>query len=796
MRTICKCGHGRFWGLFCFVCIAVAFVPEPSASQALTSLEGLVTRAGAPIAGVAVTASGGNVVRTTRTDRAGRFRFAAAPIGTYVVSATADGERAVAKVELTSAGAVINLTLRPTRVIAAATAVFGARPPVRGSGTDLTLTESELVRSPASTTFPSLLLQLPGAARGANGVVHINGDHGDIDYIVDGVPIPQELNREVGSELDLSDAAFVEVLEGAYPAEYGDRFAAVLNVATRADVGAPSASGFAETGSYGSVNSTAEYHEPLGEGNVVLAFHEAQSDRQLDPPDDSSPHDRGSDGNQFLHLTYPLSPTDDLNLTAMHSYQTFQIPNDVNEGEPASTDDNETQDDAFATLQYRHAIGDHGSFSIDAAFKRSRIRDFGDPYNDFIFGERLNLENGGSAAGCADAVATGTFSPTTCGYSLFGNRTATDGVLLANYDLKSLNHDVRAGGSYDVTNVAKLYSVTLQPGNFLAPIFTPSTPDAAYAVTDNAPNVGHTETAYVQDAWRMGPLYELDYGLRYDAFQITSTQFHDAATQFSPRIKLTRFMGRRASVYLYYGRFFTPFSFENVSPEAAYLLNLPLQRRPAAFDLKPQRDSDYEVGGHLPLGPGDLGIRVMQKDATDLIDDTQVGVTALHQDINYQRGRIATQTIYYQAPLSLRGRFYLSANHTYSVNKGCETQLLAPCFGSPIDWTPADHEQRWGATAGIIANDLRGGWFSADGEYGSGLSSAACAPAVAVCKYTPHMVFDVEKGIGLRPGVALTMRIANVFNDRYYITYENAQGNHYSTGRAYYVGLRFNSTGP
>ncbi len=78
-----------------------------------------------------------------------------------------------------------------------------------------------------------MLLQLPGAARGANGVVHINGDHGDINYIVDGVQIPQELNRTIGTEFDPNDIAFVETLQGAYPAQYGERFASVININTR-----------------------------------------------------------------------------------------------------------------------------------------------------------------------------------------------------------------------------------------------------------------------------------------------------------------------------------------------------------------------------------------------------------------------------------------------------------------------------------------------------------------------------------------------------------------------------------
>jgi outer membrane receptor protein involved in Fe transport len=117
------------------------------------------------------------------------------------------------------------------------------------------------------------------------------------------------------------------------------------------------------------------------------------------------------------------------------------------------------------------------------------------------------------------------------------------------------------------------------------------------------------------------------------------------------------------------------------------------------------------------------------------------------------------------------------------VNRGCETQLLAPCFGSPSDWTPADHEQRWGATGGVVINNGNGGWFSADAEYGSGLSSAACSPAVAFCKYTPHTVFDAVEGVKIGANATLAVRMDNVLNDRYYITLLNAQGNHVSAGR-------------
>lgn len=704
-----------------------------------------------PVGSADVALTGNNLTRHQKTDSSGQFVFSGLNVGTYqvFVETTAGAAREV--VDLGSAGARVTLTLLNKVAQVRTTSL----PPVRGSGTDVTVNAQYLQRSPAGTTFPSLLLQVPGAARGANGVVHINGDHGDINYVIDGVPVPQELNRNIGTEFDLADVSFVEVLQGAYPAEYGNRFAAVVNVNTKVGNGAPGFEGYARAGSYASADSQFAYHGVLGTGSYVASVNAARSDRFLDPPNPDSPHNNGSNTNQFFRFTQPLGE-DYWNLTLSHSYQAFQIPNDVAGGEPADTDDNETQNDSFGAFSFHHVLRGGGATTFALGYKNSTIRDLPDQANDFIYGA----------------------------YSLYSDRTARDIILNFDNELPSNAHDVRFGGSYDVTSVLKLYRVTLRPPSFLS--------TQAYTVTDNAPNTGHDEWAYVQDSWKMGQRYELDYGLREDAFQVASTDFEDGFSQVSPRMKFTRFFGSRANIYVYYGRFFTPFSLENVSPEAAHLLNLPLQPTVAQFDLRPQRDSDYEIGGHLPLGAGQLGLRVMQKNATDLIDDTQVGVTALHQDINYAQGSISSQSAYYQQALPSGGRFYTSLTHTRSVNKGCETQLLAPCFGQPDDWTPADHDQNWDATTGVLLNDRRGGWLSLTGEYGSGLSTAAgCDSAILFCKVPPHTTFDVEKGIAIAPGVALTLSVYNLLNDRYLVTFANAQGNHYAAPRVIQAGITF-----
>ncbi len=795
--------------------------PIAALAQATAVLSGTVTTAGRPLPGAAVTVLGSSLTFHAKTDAQGKFALPGIPIGTYNVDVTSASGSSSLRVEVPAAGASITVALTALKEIGRTSVT--SRPPLSGGGTDLSLNAESLKRSPASGSLPGLLLQLPGAARGANGVVHMNGDHGDINYVVDGVAIPQELNRTIGTEFDPNNIASVEVLQGAYPAQYGERFASVININSRNGSGPPGFDTEFDAGSYFHLDSDIAYHANIGKMSFVAASRNESSERGLDPPDPDSPHDNFSNANQFLRVTAPHG-NDFVNLTLSHAYQTYQIPNDINAGEPATTGDNETQDDFLGSIQYRHPIGDHGSLAFGPSYKRSQIRDYGDPSNDFLFGA---AQNPGAATDCAQAllshgpVVNGVvtnpvtnpaidggngYSNATCGFSLFGDRTAIDVGGNVDYDNRSRHHDVRFGAVYDATHVAKTYAVSLQPGNFLAPIFTPETPAAAYTVVDDAPNVGHLTAAYVQDSWKLGDAYQIDYGLRSDTFLVSSTQFNVGYGMTSPRLKFTRYLGKRDSVYAFYGRFFTPFSLENVSPLAAYTLNLPLQTAVAGFDLKPQRDSVYEIGGHFGVGKGDLGVRIMQKNATDLIDDTQVGVTNLHQDINYALGRIATQTAYYQLGLARASRFYLSATHTYSVNKGCETQLLAPCFGQSSDWTPADHDQRVDVTSGVIVNDRSGGWIALDGEYGSGLSSAqnptggiTCAgldEAVDIggpCKRTPHLTFDVQKGIAMSPGVVLTLKMENIFNDLYEVTYLNAQGNHYAPPRTFEIGLRLNT---
>ena len=145
-------------------------------------------------------------------------------------------------------------------------------------------------------------------------------------------------------------------------------------------------------------------------------------------------------------------------------------------------------------------------------------------------------------------------------------------------------------------------------------------------------------------------------------------------------------------------------------PGSRLLLNLPLQRTEAQFDLKPERDTQLELGGHIPVGSGDLGFRVWQKNANDLIDDTQVGVTLLHQDINYVLGRLSQEALNYVQPLSLNSRAYFtlltSSRSTPAAKRSCSRhasdspRALRPPTTSSATPSPAASCSTTGAAAG------------------------------------------------------------------------------------------------
>ncbi|HTU81899.1 MAG TPA: TonB-dependent receptor, partial [Candidatus Acidoferrales bacterium] len=290
-------------------------------ASASTFLTGTVTSKGAPVARAEVTASGNNLTVKTTTDAKGRFSFPPLATGTYDVEARRGDLHGIVRVDLAGGGATVTIAVTQLAEIAHTVVGQAQSLTVHGSGSDVVLNQTALTRSPFDNSFTQMETQMPGAAQGANGVVHINGDHGVINYTIDGVPLPQELNRDIGSEININNLSFVDVIEGAYPAQYGLRFGAVFNMSTLAGTGPAGFSGYGSFGSYTDAQSTIGYHAPIaGGGGFDVAFSGLGTTRGLDPPDWNSPHNDASSVGQFARFTLPAGGNDFTNITFFNTH--------------------------------------------------------------------------------------------------------------------------------------------------------------------------------------------------------------------------------------------------------------------------------------------------------------------------------------------------------------------------------------------------------------------------------------------------------------------------------------------
>jgi hypothetical protein len=291
---------------------------------------------------------------------------------------------------------------------------------------------------------------------------------------------------------------------------------------------------------------------------------------------------------------------------------TFQIPNDVptaNRPIPTTT---KRKPDTFLAVQFHHAIGDTGAITWGPAINRRGFKTSAIRTNDFIYGESLNVRRRPRTATAARRRTAPTRSssvrtnptgfPTMCAYSLADQRgprsttscrptTRRTSASIRSRGRKLLRSRADLEILRDHAAAQQLSRTDSHAGN---------SPNAPATVIDDSPNLGNTYQVV-----HSGQLaHEQLSGKPTMACATTSLRSLDlvlsrASALSAPRFKLTRFFGTRASVYAYIGRFFEPFSLENVSPEAAYLLNLPLQPTEAQFDLKPERDTQLELGGHI-----------------------------------------------------------------------------------------------------------------------------------------------------------------------------------------------------
>ncbi|MCE1228022.1 MAG: Plug and carboxypeptidase regulatory-like domain-containing protein, partial [Firmicutes bacterium] len=178
--------------------------------------------------------------QTALTDAKGSFAFPNVPFNDYHLEATAPGFNLWHQdVKLRSTlPAHLNVMLASLGATVAVTEQLGLVEAHPSAHLDIDKSAIELAPAAVqSRAMESILLATPGFTQNENGRFHFRGSHGQVMFVVDGIPVTDQINTTFSNSLDPSQVEGMEIITGGIAAEYGGKPVAVVNMTTQSGLG-------------------------------------------------------------------------------------------------------------------------------------------------------------------------------------------------------------------------------------------------------------------------------------------------------------------------------------------------------------------------------------------------------------------------------------------------------------------------------------------------------------------------------------------------------------------------------
>jgi hypothetical protein len=272
--------------------------------------------------------------QSTKTDSAGHFQFTNVPSNSYHVTVNMTGFGSFVHDVVVNGATPVTVPVTLTLGTMATTVeVTGGDLMNNSAGMDTEVDRKAFAEIPlesASSGLSSLVtLSSPGVTADSNGMFHGLGDHAENQFSVDGQPITDQQSKAFSNQLPDTAVQSMQVIEGAPPAEYGDKTSLVIQVTTRSGQGETKPTGQLNF-SYGSFGSTAGGFD-LGYGKAqwgnFISVDGLNTGRFLDAPEFVVFHDKGNEENVFDRADYQIDTADSFHLNLNYSRSWFQTPN-------------------------------------------------------------------------------------------------------------------------------------------------------------------------------------------------------------------------------------------------------------------------------------------------------------------------------------------------------------------------------------------------------------------------------------------------------------------------------------
>jgi outer membrane cobalamin receptor len=534
-------------------------------AQSTASLHGHVTDpTGAIVSGASLTlenpAAGFRVAKISTAD--GTFAFTNLPLAAYSLHIEHPGfEPQTLATPLRSnvpADLTVILEIAGTRM---SITVGGDAPTLidpESSGTYAQINQADIDRLPTGAGARGLeaaLARFPGFAKNANGAIHPRGAHNQMTFVVDGMPISDQLNGAFANTLDPSVAQTVELFTGNISAEYFGKTGAVANITTRSGIGSGRrliGNTTLEAAQFDLLSQTTQVAGEHGRWGYSASTTTMKSHRFLDQVSRDNLHNGGNSQRGFSRIDYQASARDTLRLTMMTGRSSFELAN-LRSQQARGQDQRQRLGDVSMALGWVRSLNPHATLDVNASY-------------------RTALAQLIPSAGDTPYTASQDRHLTTISLGVHGNYLTS-------------RHNLRTGGDYQTFPVSEHFAVSS-----MSPAVSPLQFEFRSKAT------GQLRGLFMQDNVRLGRL-TLALGLRFDQYR-----FLVDAHQWQPRIGAAFSISETQTVLrASYNRTFQTPPNENLllsaSAQAAKLS--PLQ---AFAPIRPERQNVFELGLQQALG--------------------------------------------------------------------------------------------------------------------------------------------------------------------------------------------------
>jgi len=707
-----------------------SFPALPLLTLALTALPAQAAAASASLTGQLVDDHGRPVVQarvllinkvsgyrqSVQSDAQGRFGFYNIPFNDYHLEVFAQGLEPVHRtLELRSTLPLeLRLALKPQGITVAVEetlSIVEDHPSVH-----LDIDKSTIERMPAavqSRALESILLTTPGFIADENGRFHFKGSHGQATYVIDGIPITDQMQATFSNSLDPAQVESMEIITGGISAEYGGKPVAVINMTTKSGLGMDSglegeltlgASRFRTTeAGLGVRGGSASF------GYFVTAAA-SRSDRFLDPVNFENLHNQGETGRVFTRFDWLLSDRDTLRASLSGGRTNREVVNLASQ-QADGMNQRAATGDFNASLSWSHLFS--GDLSLDAALYHRHSTSRLDPTRDLAPGfsaggpdspvwirQDRSLENWG-----AQAAATRRFS---------GGST------------------LKAGLQYTAFPIHERFDFAITDNGL---VVDPASPLHAYTSSGGGSIFGFDDrikpvlaSAYLQSDLHLGT-WLLALGLRYDRFTMRNTE----EGLLQPRLGISYKFPTGTILRASYDRLLITRENENLAlstSQKAWDLG-PNAGSPVPT-LRPETQHSFSYGAEQQLGKhGRIMVDYWEKQSRNASDNAQFLNTGILFPVAADKGIFRGVNVRLDLVPIHGFSAYLSLGKTRAIFQAplVGGLQLDPPEAAPGERFLIDHDQKLSAQLGLRFEE-KGFFAQVLGRYDSGLVAADPAEAV------------------------------------------------------------------